>query len=561
MMSIPERPWVDGLTIADVLQQTADRFPAHDAVVFPQLAYRRSYAEFHAEVREVARALLALGVGRGEHVGVWATNLPQWVLIQFAAAYAGAVLVNINPAYRAHELAYVLHQADITTLLLADRFKGSNFFDTLTTVCPELAGAVPGRLQTRACPQLRRVISVTPDARPGMMGWLEFRRGAAAVSDAGLVRRRRETAAGDVANIQYTSGTTGFPKGAMLTHRNLLLNAYYVGQRLAFGDRDRLALPVPFYHCFGCAMGTLMCAVYGAAMVVPGESFDAGATLQAIQDERCTGLYGVPTMFLAELHHPRFAEFDLRSLRTGITAGSPCPIEVMRAVVERMGAREITIAYGLTEASPVITQTCTDDSQEHRVATVGTVLPGLEVRIVDPATGSAVADGQPGELQVRGHGVMKGYYRKPAETAGAITADGWLRTGDLAIRMPAGYYRITGRIKDMIIRGGENIYPREIEEFLYTHPDVADVQVVGLPDARYGEEVCAWVRLKPGAVLTEEAVREFCRGRIAHYKVPRYVVFVDEYPTTVTGKVQKFKLRELGIARFGLEGAAGIETA
>ena len=560
-MSTAERPWVDGLTIADALQQTADRFPAHDALVFPQLTYRCSYAAFHAEVREVARALLALGVGRGEHIGVWATNLPQWVLIQFAAACAGVVLVNINPAYRAHELAYVLHQADITTLFLTDRFKASSFFDTLTAVCAELADAPPGQTHARACPKLRWVVSVTPDAQPGMMSWPEFRERAAAVSVADLDHRRREPAAGDVANIQYTSGTTGFPKGAMLTHRNLLLNAYYVGQRLAFRDRDRLAIPVPFYHCFGCSMGTLMCAVYGAAMVVPAESFDAGATLQAIQDETCTAVYGVPTMFLAELHHPRFAEFDLRSLRTGIMAGSPCPVEVMRAVVERMGAREITIAYGLTEASPVITQTRTDDSLEHRVATVGTVLPGLKVRIVDAASGSEVADGQPGELQVRGHGVMKGYYQKPAETVEAITADGWLRTGDLAVRTPDGYYHITGRIKDMIIRGGENIYPREIEEFLYTHPDIADVQVVGLPDERYGEEVCACVCLKPGTVLTEEVVREFCRGRIAHYKVPRYVVFVDEYPTTVTGKVQKFKLRELGIARFGLEGAARIETA
>jgi fatty-acyl-CoA synthase len=560
-MSTAKHPWIDGLTIADALQQTAERCPAHDALVFPQLAYRRSYAEFRAEVREIARALLALGVGHGEHIGIWATNLPQWVLIQFAAAQVGPVLVNINPSYRAHELAYVLHQADITTLLLTDRFKNCDFFDTLATVCPELADAAPGRLQAQACPKLRHVISITPNQRPGMMNWEDFRRGAAAVSEADLDQRRREMTADDVANIQYTSGTTGFPKGAMLTHRNLLLNAYYVGLRLAFSDHDRLAIPVPFYHCFGCSMGTLMCALYGAAMVIPAESFDPLATLQAIQDERCTGLYGVPTMFLAELHHPRFAEFDLHSLRTGIMAGSPCPVEVMRAVVERMGAREIAIAYGLTEASPVITQTHTGDSLEHRVATVGTALPGLEVRIVDPATGSDVAAGQPGELQVRGHGVMKGYYHKPAETAEAITADGWLRTGDLAVRTPDGYYRITGRIKDMIIRGGENIYPREIEEFLYTHLAIADVQVVGLPDERYGEEVCAWVRLKPGAALTDEAVREFCRGRIAHYKVPRYVVFVDEYPTTVTGKVQKFKLRELGIARFGLQRAAAMETA
>jgi fatty-acyl-CoA synthase len=365
----------------------------------------------------------------------------------------------------------------------------------------------------------------------------------------------------DVVNIQYTSGTTGFPKGAMLTHRNLLMNAFHVGARLRFSDRDRLCIPVPFYHCFGCVMGTLMCAVYGAAMVVPAESFDPEATLQAIQDERCTAVYGVPTMFIAELHHPRFAGFALRSLRTGIMAGSPCPIEVMRAVVERMGAREMTIAYGLTEASPVITQTATTDSLEHRVGTVGTVLPGLEVKIVAPGGVEPLPAEQQGELLVRGHGVMKGYYNKPAETAAVLTPDGWLHTGDAARRTAEGYYRITGRIKDLIIRGGENIYPREIEEFLYTHPDVADVQVVGVPDEKFVEEVCAWVRLKPGASLTAEEVRGFCRGRMAHYKVPRYVLFTDEYPITVTGKVQKFKLRQLAVERLGLQKAAGIETA
>jgi fatty-acyl-CoA synthase len=539
-------PWVDGLTFAQVLAATAGRHGGNDAVVFPQFGHRRTYAEFHAEVREVAKALLALGVGRGEHVGIWATNWPQWLLAQFAVAHVGAVLVNINPAYRAHELEYVLNQADITTLFLTDRFKGADYFDIL--------GAA-------RCPRLRRVISIKQEQRPGVLAWDDFRAGGRETSDAELDRRAAEVRADDIANIQYTSGTTGFPKGAMLTHRNLLLNAFYVGDRMAFTDRDRLCIPVPFYHCFGCVMGTLMCAAYGAAMVVPAESFDPLAALQAIHAERCTGLYGVPTMFLAELHHPRFAEFDLRSLRTGVMAGAPCPIELMRAVVERMGAREITIAYGLTEASPVITQTCATDSLEHRVGTVGRLLPGVEVKLVRPGTREPVPCGEQGELMVRGHGVMKGYYKKPEESAAAMPGDGWLHTGDLALERPDGYYRITGRIKDMIIRGGENISPREIEEFLYTHPAVADVQVVGLPDERFGEEVCAWVRLKPGAALTEDDVKAFCRGRVAHYKVPRYVVFLDEYPTTVTGKVQKYKLREMGVARFGLQAAAGIETA
>jgi fatty-acyl-CoA synthase len=376
-----------------------------------------------------------------------------------------------------------------------------------------------------------------------------------------LAERSAETRPVDVVNIQYTSGTTGFPKGAMLTHRNLLMNAYYVGQRLRFTDRDRLAVPVPFYHCFGCVMGTLMCAVYGAALVVPAEAFEPLATLQAVSAEHCTGIYGVPTMFIAQLNHPRFREFDLSSLRTGIMAGSPCPIEIMRSVVGTMGVRELTIAYGLTEASPVLTQTEAGDSLEHRVATVGRELPGVEVRLVHPSTLDDVAPGAPGELVARGHGIMMGYYEKPDETRQALPPSGWLRTGDLALRTADGYYRITGRLKDMIIRGGENIYPREIEEFLYTPPAIADVQVVGLPDERFVEEVSAWIRLKPGAALTDDELRAFCKGKIAHFKVPRYVVMVDEYPTTVTGKVQKYKLRELGVARFGLQRAAATETA
>lgn len=553
--------WVDGLTFAEVLRRTAERVGDRDALVFPHLGLRRSYREFEQDVAQVARALMALGVERGEHVGIWATNWPQWVVTQFATAAIGAVLVNINPSYRAHELEYVLNQADITTLLLTDCYKSSNYFELLTTCCPELAQATPGMLSAKACPRLRRVISIKDECRPGVLSWGEFLTRAVQVSAEELTSRQRQVQAGDVVNIQYTSGTTGFPKGAMLTHRNLLMNAFHVGARMAFTDQDRLCIPVPFYHCFGCVMGTLMCAVCGAAMVVPAEVFDPLATLQAVAAERCTGIYGVPTMFIAELNHPRFGEFNLRSLRTGIMAGAPCPIEIMRQVVERMGARDITIAYGLTEASPVITQTEASDSLERRVGTVGKVLPGVEVRLIAPGSDMPAAPGEPGELLARGHGIMKGYYNKPAETAAAITADGWLHTGDLAVATPDGYYRITGRIKDMIIRGGENIYPREIEEFLHTHPHVADVQVVGLPDRERGEEVCAWIRLRPGAALTVEDVRKFCKDKIAHYKVPRYVVFVEEFPTTVTGKVQKFKLREQGIARFGLEKAAAVETA
>ncbi len=560
-MSAAEHPWLDGLTFAEVLAQNTQRHGDRDALVFPQLGYRRSFAALRAEVRTASRALLALGVRRGEHIGMWATNWPQWVLIQLAAAHIGAVLVNVNPAYRAHELQYVLRQADITTLFLTDSFKTTDYFATLQAICPELSATTPGELHATACPQLRRVVSIKEAKAPGMFSWNEFLALARSVAEEALDRHVVTVGADDVVNIQYTSGTTGFPKGAMLTHRNLLMNAYYVGQRMAFSERDRLCSPVPLYHCFGCVLGVLTCLVTGAAMLVPAESFDALATLQAIQDERCTALYGVPTMFIAELNHPRFAEFHLKSLRTGVMAGSPCPIEVMRAVVDRMGAREMTIAYGLTEASPIITQTATDDDLEHRIGTVGRAIPGVEVRIVAPGSLEPLPPGRPGELIARGHGIMKGYYHKPEETAAAITPDGWLHSGDLALQTPDGYYRITGRIKDMIIRGGENIYPREIEEFLHAHPAILDVQVVGLPDERFGEEVCAWVRLKPGASLTEEELKTYCRDNLAHFKVPRYVVFVHEFPTTVTGKVQKFKLRELGVERFGLHKAAGIETA
>ncbi len=556
-----EPPWVDGLTFGQVLDHTVERFGDREAVVFPRLGWRRTWSQFRDEIWLVARALLALQIGEGEHVGIWATNWPQWLATQFASALVGAPLVNVNPAYRAHELEYVLRQADITTLVLTDKFKSSDYFEILGRVCPELGECLPGDLRSAGCPRLRRVVGIQEDAPAGVFSWGSFLGLAHQVNVSELERRAEAIDCSDVVNIQYTSGTTGFPKGVQLTHRNLLMNAYYVGDRLRATERDRICIPVPFYHCFGCVMGTLMCAVHGATMVVPAESFDAEATLEAIHGERCTAVYGVPTMFIAELHHPDFDNFDLTSLRTGIMAGSPCPIEIMRQVVGRMGAREITIAYGLTEASPVITQTRVDDGLEERVGTVGTALPGLEVKLVEPGSTEPVPDGLQGEIMVRGHGVMKGYYNKPDETARALEPDGWLHSGDLAVRTAHGYYRITGRIKDMLIRGGENVYPREIEEFLHTHPAVADVQVVGLPDERMGEEISAWILLKPGERLSEEEVRDFCRREIAHFKVPRHVFFVTEYPTTVTGKIQKFKLRELGIRHLGLERIAGIETA
>jgi fatty-acyl-CoA synthase len=552
---------VDDQTFASVLGAVAERYGGHDALVFPHLGYRHSYADFLRDVNECARALIALGIQHGDHVGIWATNWPQWVILQFATATVGAVLVNINPAYRAQEAAYVLNQADIAALFLTDQFKSSNYLELLAEIWPELGASPCGRFRAAACPKLRQVVCIKDTQRPGILGWSEFLGRATSASQSQLEERAAAVRPGDVVSIQYTSGTTGFPKGAMLTHRNLLMNAYYTGQRQAFTDRDRLCIPVPLYHCFGCVMGTLMCVIHGAAMVFPAESFDAGAALHAVQAERCTGIYGVPTMFIAELSHPRFADFDLRSLRTGIMAGAPCPIELMRQVVDKIGAREITIAYGLTEASPVITQTDTKDSLEHRVGTVGRILPGLEVKIIGPDSLAPLPAGSSGELMVRGHGNMVGYYNKPKETAAALTSDGWLHTGDVAMQTPDGYYRITGRIKDLIIRGGENIYPREIEEFLHTHPAILDVQVVGLPDAKTGEEVAAWIRLRPGATLTEAEVNAHCKDRIAHFKTPRYIIFVDEYPTTVTGKVQKFKLREMGVQRFGLQQAAAVETA
>ena len=561
-------------TIGDILDIQTQRFAEREALVHAATGDRFNYREFHAEVERVARGLLSIGIAKGQHVGIWATNYTEWVLAQFATAKIGAVLVTVNPAYRTSELAYVLEQAQIGALILIGRFRApvltgrtSDYVGMVNEVVPELAAATAGELNSTRFPHLRHIIFIPPHddvstpTPTGMWRWDDLLTLAEQTSPDDLRNRQAQCGPDDVVNIQYTSGTTGNPKGAMLTHHNLVSNARHVGDAMEMDEHDRLCIPVPFYHCFGCVMGSLNCVVHGSTMIIPAERFDPLQTLHAISAERCTAVHGVPTMFIAQLGHPEFTNLDLSSLRTGIMAGSPCPIEVMREVIDRMGADRITIAYGQTEASPVVTQTLADDSIERRVSTVGKVLPGVEVRLVDPETGLVVGPGQQGELQTRSTMVMKGYFNMPEATADAIDADGWLHTGDLATVDEDGYYKITGRLKDMIIRGGENIYPREIEEFLYTHPQIDDVQVIGVPDARFGEEVMAWVRLKPDADATEESIRDFCRGQIAHYKVPRYVKFTDEFPMTVTGKIQKFRMREMAVEELALQTAAGVQTA
>ena len=555
------------ITIGDLLDRQAERFGDNDALVHVDWNVRYTYREFQAECDRVARGLMALGINKGDHVGVWATNYPEWVVAQFATAKIGAVLVTVNPAYRTHELEYLLHQSDAVALILIDSFRSSDYVAMLGEVAPELTHSTAGQLQCENLPRLRHVIFVPPyagaagESPPGMFSWSDVRERGEEISPSALAQRQRECHPDDVICIMYTSGTTGNPKGVMLSHHNLVANASYVVDGLRFTDQDRLCIPVPFYHCFGSSISTLGCVTRGAAMVVPSEYFDPGKTLVAVEKEQCTALHGVPTMFIAELEHQDFDNFDLSSLRTGIMAGSPCPIEVMRQVIDRMGAREMTVAYGLTEAAPVITMTSSDDTIERRVTTVGPAIPQVEVKIADPDTGGDTPTGEQGELCARSFMNMKGYYRMPEATAAAIDAEGWLHTGDLATADADGYYKITGRLKDMIIRGGENVYPREIEEFLYTNPKVADVQVIGVPDQRFGEEVMAWVMLKADQEATEEEIKDFCRGRIAHYKVPRYVKFVSEFPMTVTGKIQKFVMRETSIRELQLEGAAGIETA
>lgn len=514
-------------TIGANFERIAAAHPDIEALVDAASDRRWTYSELDAEINTVARGLMALGVAGGDRVGIWAPNCPEWTIVQYATAKIGAILVNINPAYRTHELRYVLDQSGVSTLVSATRFKTSDYVAMVQEVRAEVDA-------------LERVVFIgTPD-------WDDLRREASAVSDGALRERGAALCNNDPINIQYTSGTTGFPKGATLSHRNILNNGYFVTEQIGLGPGDRLCIPVPFYHCFGMVMGNLGCTTHAATMVIPAQAFDPGQTLLTIEKERCTAVYGVPTMFIAMQNHPDFAERDLSSLRTGIMAGAVCPVEVMKRCIEEMHLTEMSIAYGMTETSPVSCQTLIDDDLERRTSSIGRVHPHVEIKIIDPETGDVVERGTAGEFCTRGYSVMLGYWRDDEKTAEAIDSEGWMHTGDLAVMRTDGYCNIVGRIKDVVIRGGENIYPREIEEFLYTHPDIEDAQVIGVPDERYGEEVCAWIRMRPGRTpLDAAALREFADGKLAHYKIPRYVHVVDEFPMTVTGKIRKVEMREV----------------
>jgi fatty-acyl-CoA synthase len=543
-----------GQTIGDNFDEAVARHGEREALVVCHQDVRMTYRQLGAAVDECARGLLALGIGRGDRVGIWAPNRSEWTILQFATAKMGAILVNINPAYRTSEAEYVLRQSGLRALVFAARLRSSDYLQMVETLVPELAAlpSCPARVTAAAFPDLQYLVVLDEEPRPGTWRWADLMGLAQGVAPDQLAARQRELQFDDPVNIQYTSGTTGLPKGVTLTHHNILNNGFFVGQRMRFTPEDRLCIPVPLYHCFGMVMGNLTCVSHGAAMVYPAETFDPAATLEAVETERCTAVHGVPTMFIAELNHPEFERFDLSSLRTGIMAGAPCPVEVMKQVNTRMHMTEVEIAYGMTETSPASFQSCVDDPIEKRVGTVGQVLPHLECKIIDPASGAVVPQGAPGELCTRGYSIMLGYWNDPGATAAAIDAARWMHTGDLAV-MEGGYVNIVGRIKDMIIRGGENIAPREIEEFLHTHPAIEDVQVIGVPCRLYGEEVMAWIKLKPGARLGEEEIREYCRERISRHKIPRYVKFVESFPMTVTGKIRKFVMRQQAVEELGLQ--------
>jgi len=557
------RSQAQGATDVPLIEQTIGAFfdamvarqPEHEALVSVHQRQRYTYRELNEAAHQLASALLRQGLQPGDRVGIWSHNNAEWVLMQLATAQVGLVLVNINPAYRTSEVEYALNKVGCKLLVTMARFKTSDYLGMLRELAPEWAHGQPGALQAQQLPHLRTVVWIDePEQGTDEPGLLRFS-ALLAQGDAADPRVAQVAAtlqASDPINIQFTSGTTGFPKGATLTHRNILNNGFFIGECMRLTPADRLCIPVPLYHCFGMVLGNLACFTHGATVVYPNDGFDPLTVLQTVQDERCTGLHGVPTMFIAELDHPRFNEFDLSTLRTGIMAGSPCPTAVMQRVVQDMNLSQITIAYGMTETSPVSCQSSTDTPLSKRVSTVGTVQPHLEVKIVNPDSGEVVAPGQSGELCTRGYSVMHGYWDDPAKTAEAIDAEGWMHTGDLATMDAEGYVNIVGRIKDLVIRGGENVYPREIEEFLYRHPAVQDVQVVGVPDPKYGEELCAWIIAKPGQALDEDTVRAFCKGQIAHYKVPRYIRFVDSFPMTVTGKIQKYKIRDAMKDQLGL---------
>ncbi|MBP2077771.1 AMP-binding protein [Oceanobacillus polygoni] len=534
------------LTVGELLEKQVNLYPDNEAIVYPELNLRKTYKEFNEMVNQAAKGLIALGVQKGENVAIWADNKPEWITSQFATGKMGAVLVTVNTNYQANELAYLLKQSEATTLIMAESYKGTSYVDILKQLCPELKGQEKGDLKLSTLPNLKNIIVISDTEYHYAYTWREVIAKGSDISNSHLEQRKQSLHEDDVINMQYTSGTTGFPKGVMLTHRNIVNNGNQIADCMKLTPNDRLCIPVPFFHCFGCVLGILAAVSKGTTMIIL-EQFDAEKVLQAVSDEKCTGLHGVPTMFIAELNHPRFHEFDLSHLRTGIMAGSTCPVEVMTNVMNKMGAKEITIAYGQTESSPVITQTRTEDPIELKVNTVGKPHPNVEVKIVIPGTNTEQEIGLPGELLTRGYLVMKGYYNNPEATNEAIDEEGWLHTDDLAVLHENGYIEITGRMKDMIIRGGENIYPREIEEFLYQHPDILDVQVIGVPDEKYGEQVMAWIILKENKQTTSEEIKDYCHGKISRHKIPKYVEFVNAYPMTASGKIQKFKLKEIAM--------------
>ncbi|MGD0422547.1 MAG: AMP-binding protein [Candidatus Bathyarchaeia archaeon] len=551
------------VTIGSLFDDIAMRLPEHEALISRHEDLRLTYAQLRARVDELALAFIGFGVKKGDRVGIWSPNNYAWVATQFATAKMGAILVNINPAYRVQELEYALKQSEVSFLITAKQFKSSDYHSMIYELVPELRQGGDGvGFSSSRVPTLRKVVTLDDRANPGMVPWNDFiKTGRAGVDPSELIQRANELDCRDPINIQYTSGTTGFPKGATLTHYGILNNGFFVGEGMRFTEKDRLCIPVPFYHCFGMVLGNLACVTHGATMVLPSDSFSAESVLATVEEEKCTALHGVPTMFIAELEHPRLDSFNLSSLRTGIMAGSPCPIEVIRKVISQMGMREITIGYGMTETSPVSFQTSIDDPIELRVSTVGKVHPHVEAKVIDQLTGSVVPHGNSGELCVRGYLVMKEYWNNPNATREAIDNEQWMHTGDLAIMNTEGYVNIVGRTKDMISRGGEKIFPKEVEDFLYTHPKISDVQVIGVPSTRYGEEVMAWVKLKPGTMATADELREYCKGKIAYFKVPAYFRFTDTFPMTITGKIQKFKMREISTKELGLQDAATIKTA
>ena len=550
-----------GATIGDKLDEIVNLYPNNEALIVRHQHIRWTYKQLQKQVNTCAKALLTSGIAKGDRVGIWSSNRCEWTVLQFATAKVGAILVNINPSYRIHELEYALNQSGCKMLVIADKFKKSNYEKMIFELAPELAYAETGRLHATILPELTTVISLSVHPPKGMLSWSDFMDRSKDCSTDRLKERQSELGFDDPINIQYTSGTTGFPKGATLSHHNILNNAFFVARTMEFTEKDRVIIPVPLYHCFGMVLGNLGCLTHGATMIYPSEGFDPLAVLETVEQEKATALYGVPTMFIAELEHPDFDKFDLRSLRTGIMAGAPCPVEVMKKVHKLMYMQDVQIAYGMTEISPVCTQTKMGTPLEKQISTVGQVHPHLEVKIIDPETGLTVPLGTTGELCARGYSVMLGYWNNEEQTRSAIDSARWIHTEDLATMNGEGYVNIVGRIKDMIIRGGENIYPKEIEEFFYTHPKIRDVKVIGVPDAKYGEAVMAWVVLKEGEVVTAEELTEFCKGNIAHFKVPKYFKFTDSFPMTVTGKIRKIEMRQISIKELQLDAASKIETA